>query len=99
MMEVSRIHKARIQQSTYPAEETWGWVPGRTAGRKTESAGSRTEGIHQQTEGSRQQTGRNQRRWEGGPYPTVMMVSIDSSDVNVYNNQLTLHFNGRPLTW
>ena len=99
MIKVSGVHKGRICQSTYPAEETSGWGPGRTAGRRTEFEGSRIEGIHQQTEGSRQQTGRNQRRWEGGPYPTVMMVSIDSSDVNVYNNQLTLHFNGRPLTW
>lgn len=99
MIKVSGVHKGRICQSTYPAEETSGWGPGRTAGRRTEFEGSRIEGIHQQTERSRQQTGRNQRRWEGGPYPTVMMVSIDSSDVNVYNNQLTLHFNGRPLTW
>jgi hypothetical protein len=62
MLEVSDVHKVRIYQSTYPAEETSGWGPGRTAGRKTEFAGSRIEGIHQQTEGNRQQTGRNQRQ-------------------------------------
>jgi hypothetical protein len=99
MLEVSDVHSVRIHQSTYPAEETSGWGPGRTAGRRTEFAGSRTEGIHQQTEGSRQQTARNQRQWEGGPCPTVSVVSINFSQVSVYNSQLTLHFRGRPLTW
>jgi len=62
MTEVSGVQKIIVYKSTYPAEETSGWGPGHTAGRRTEFAGSRTAGIHQQTEGSRQQTGRNQRR-------------------------------------